>query len=56
MMGCLLKEDLSVTFDEIEDPRVERSKKYPIVEIIFIAIFASLLGIESWRGTALGLQ
>ena len=53
MMGSMLKEDLSVTFDKIEDPRVERGKKYPLAEIIFVAIFAALLGIESWRGTAL---
>jgi hypothetical protein len=49
----IINQWVEVTFDEIEDPWVERSKKYPIVEIIFIAIFAALLGIESWRGTAL---
>lgn len=53
MMGSMLKEDLVVLFDEIEDPRIERSKKYPIGEIIFVVIFAALLGVESWRGTAL---
>jgi hypothetical protein len=53
IMDRMLKEDLSVLFYEIEDPRVERSKKYPIGEIIFLVIFAALLGIESWRGTAL---
>lgn len=56
MMGSLLKEDLSVSFDKIEDPRLDRSKKYPLSEIIFLAIFAALLGIESWRGTALLAQ
>ena len=29
MMGSLVKEDLSVCFDSIDDPRIERSKKYP---------------------------
>jgi hypothetical protein len=53
MMGSLVKEDLSVCFDSIEDPRIERSKKFPIEEIIFLAIFGALLGIESWRGLAL---
>ena len=43
MMGSIFKEDLSVKFDEVEDPRLERSKKYPLVEIIFIAMFAALL-------------
>ena len=53
MMGSLFKEDLTVIFDKIEDPRIERSKKYSISEIIFASIFAAILGIESWRGTAL---
>jgi hypothetical protein len=37
-MGSMLKEDLSFIFDEIEDPRLERSKKYPIGEI-FLRLF-----------------
>lgn len=53
MMGSLVKEDLGVCFDRIEDPRIERGKKFPIEEIIFLAIFGALLGIESWRGLAL---
>jgi predicted transposase YbfD/YdcC len=53
MMGSMLKEDLSVPFDSIEDPRIERGKKFPIEEIIFLAIFGALLGIESWRGIEL---
>lgn len=53
MMGSLVKEDLSVRFDELEDPRLDRRKKYPLDEIIFLANFAALLGVESWRGIAL---
>jgi predicted transposase YbfD/YdcC len=53
MMGSLVKEDLAVSFDMIEDPRLDRTKKYPIEEIIFLALFAALLGIESWRGIEL---
>jgi len=53
MMGSLVKEDLAVCFDEIEDPRLDRSKKYPLNEIVFLAIFGALLGIESWRGLEL---
>lgn len=52
-MSSLIKEDMSVWFDGIEDPRIERSKKYPITEIIFLCIFAALHSIESWRGTEL---
>ena len=50
MMGSLVKEDLSVYFDHLEDPRLDRRKKYPLCEIIFLAIFGALHGIESWRG------
>lgn len=53
MMGSLVKEDLSVAFDEVEDPRVERTKKYPIQEIIFLVLVVALMGVESWRGASL---
>jgi predicted transposase YbfD/YdcC len=53
MMGSLVKEDLAVNFDLIEDPRLDRQKKYPLREIVFLALFAALQGIESWRGIEL---
>ncbi len=53
MMGSLVKEDLAVSFDSLEDPRLDRRKKYPLCEIIFLAIVGALLGIESWRGLEL---
>ena len=53
MMGSLVKECLAVSFDALEDPRMDRSKKYPLQEIVFLAIFAALQGIESWRGIEL---
>ena len=53
MMGSLAKEDLAVNFDLIEDPRIDRHKKYPLSEIVFLAPFAALQGIESWRGIEL---
>ncbi len=46
----VLREDLSVSFSGIEDPRVERSKKYPLCEILFLTIYAALCRVESWRG------
>ena len=52
-MGSLVKEDLSVAFDQLEDPRVNRRKLYPLSEILFLALFGALLGIESWRGLEL---
>lgn len=53
MMGSLVKEDLSVAFDEIEDPRINRSKLYPPCEVLFLALFGALVGVESWRGLEL---
>ena len=53
MMGSLVKEDLSVSFDEIEDPRLNRRKLYPLCEILFLALVGALLGVESWRGLEL---
>lgn len=53
VMGSLVKEDLSVSFDSIEDPRINRRKLYPLSEVLFLALFGALLGIESWRGLQL---
>lgn len=53
MMGSLVKEDLAVRFDLLEDPRLDRRKKYPVCEIVFLGIFGALHGIESWRGLEL---
>lgn len=50
MMGHLCKEDLSVGFSGIEDPRLDRNKKYPLHEILFCAVYSALQGVESWRG------
>lgn len=30
-----MKEDLAVIFGQLEDPRIDRHKKYPLCEIIF---------------------
>ena len=49
-MMALIKEDLSVIISAIEDPRLDRRKLHPLGEIIFLAIFGALRGIESWRG------
>ena len=49
-MGLGFKEDLSVHFSEIADPRIDRRKKYPLPEILFLALYGALLRVESWRG------
>ena len=36
-------------FSKLEDPRISRKKLYPIVEIIFLIVCASICGAESYR-------
>jgi len=36
-------------FDELEDPRIDRKKLYPLSEILFIVLCASICGAQSWR-------
>jgi predicted transposase YbfD/YdcC len=41
---------VEVVFDGLEDPRIDRHKLYPISEIFFLTLAASLVGVRSWRG------
>jgi len=36
-------------FATLDDPRVDRTKRYPLVEIIFLIISATLSGCEGWK-------
>jgi predicted transposase YbfD/YdcC len=36
-------------FGQMTDPRVERSKLYPLSEILFVLLCGSICGAESWR-------
>jgi predicted transposase YbfD/YdcC len=36
-------------FEQLKDPRVERTKLYPLVEILFVTLCGSVCGAESWR-------
>lgn len=36
-------------FDELEDPRIERKKLYPLSEILLIVLCGSICGAQSWR-------
>ena len=36
-------------FGKMRDPRVERSKLYPLEEILFVLLCGSICGAESWR-------
>ena len=48
-----MDKDVSVTFDNhfgmLKDPRVNRTKLYPLVEILFVVLCGSICGAESWR-------
>ena len=44
-----MKADILSHFAELEDPRVERTKRYPLMEIIFLIISATLSGCEGWK-------
>ena len=33
---------------QVQDPRIERTKKYPLIEILFSTIFAIMDGARSW--------
>ena len=35
-------------FDGLEDPRIERSKRHKLLDIIAIAICATICGADSW--------
>jgi predicted transposase YbfD/YdcC len=36
-------------FGKLEDPRLDRKKLYPLVEILFVVLCGSICGAESWR-------
>jgi predicted transposase YbfD/YdcC len=48
-----MDKDVSRSFEscfiELKDPRVDRTKFYPLVEILFTVLCGSICGAESWR-------
>jgi predicted transposase YbfD/YdcC len=44
------KGKLSDHFSEIEDPRIERTKRHKLIDILTIAILAVICGADSWVG------
>jgi hypothetical protein len=45
----LLAEGFEACFEELEDPRIDRKKLYPLHEILFVALCGALSGAHSWR-------
>lgn len=36
-------------FKDLEDPRIDRKKLYPLAEILFVVLSGSICGAQSWR-------
>jgi hypothetical protein len=49
-MKLNLKGKLSERFSEIEDPRIERTKRHKLGDILTIAILSVICGADSWVG------
>lgn len=43
-------DQLKTLFCKVEDPRVERTKKHPLMSILFVAICSAIAGIDDWVG------
>ena len=41
--------DLLSCFSDLDDPRVDRTKRYPLLEIVFLCICATISGCEGWK-------
>ena len=48
-MNTDVSESFESHFGEIDDPRIERKKLYPLLEILFVVLCGSICGAESWR-------
>ena len=48
-MSKELSESFESHFGDLKDPRVERTKLYPLSEILFVVLTGSGCGAESWR-------
>jgi predicted transposase YbfD/YdcC len=48
-----MNKDVSKSFEshfgDLKDPRIERTKLYPLSEILFVVLTGSVCGAESWR-------
>ena len=44
-----MQADLLSHFKTLEDPGIDRTKRYPLIEIIFLIISATISGCEGWK-------
>lgn len=45
----LVYRSLITSFSTLQDPRIDRKKLYPLMEIVFLSVCAVLSGFESWE-------
>ncbi len=48
MEGTLPRQQLLEILSQLDDPRSDRHKKYPLLEIVFLTVSAVLSGFEDW--------
>lgn len=36
-------------FADLPDPRIDRTRRYPLIEILFLVITATISGCEGWK-------
>lgn len=41
--------NLLTHFSDLEDPRIDRTKRYPLIEIIFLVVSAAISGCDGWK-------
>ncbi len=44
-----LSSSFAVHFSKLKDPRINRKKLYPLMEILFVILCGTICGAESWR-------
>ena len=44
-----MKIDFVSHFSNLPDPRIDRKKKYPLIEIIFLVVAGTISGCEGWK-------
>jgi hypothetical protein len=53
MDSLKMNKDVSTAFEShfgmLNDPRIKRSKLYPLTEILFVVLCGTICGAESWR-------
>lgn len=48
-MKKVISKSFEAHFSTLKDPRINRKKLYPLIEILFVVLCSSICGAESWR-------